>query len=36
MNDEVYFWLADKYQSFVQVDAIILGVYNQACPKYLK
>ena len=30
------FWLADKYQSFLQVDTIILGVCNQAYPKYPK
>ena len=30
MNDEVYFWHADKQRSLLQVDAIILGVCNQA------
>ena len=27
VNDEVYFWHADEYQSLLQVDTIILGVY---------
>ena len=36
MNDEVCFLHADKHQSLVQVDTIILGVCNQACPKYPK
>ena len=31
-----FFWHADKYQSFLHVDNIILGVCNQACPKYPK
>ena len=35
-NDEVHFWHADKHQSLLQVDTIILGVCNQACPKYAK
>ena len=26
MNDEVYFWNADKHRSLLQVDTIILGV----------
>ena len=26
MNDEVYFWHADRCRSFLQVNAIILGV----------
>ena len=26
VNDEVYFWHADKHQIFLQVDTIILGV----------
>ena len=30
------FWHADKRQSFVQVDIIILGVRGQAPPKYPK
>ena len=25
---------ADKHRSFLQVDTIILGMRNQACPKY--
>ena len=36
MNDEVYFWHADKPRSLLQVDTIILGVLNQACEKYPK
>ena len=36
VNDEVCFWLADKNQSFLQVDIIILGVANQASSKYPK
>ena len=36
VNDKVYFWHADKHQSPLQVDTIILGVYNQLCPKYPK
>ena len=28
---EVYFWNADKHQSFLQVDTIILGVGSQSC-----
>ena len=36
MNDEVYFWHADKHRSLLQTDAIVLGVFNQACPKYPK
>ena len=30
--DEVYFWHADKRQSYPQVDTIILGVRSQVCP----
>ena len=29
MNDKVYFWHAEKYQSFLQNDTIILGVGSQ-------
>ena len=36
VNDNGYFRHADKHQSFPQVDAIILGVCNKACPKYPK
>ena len=36
MNDEVDFWPADKHGSLLQADTIILGVCNQACPKYPK
>ena len=32
VNNEVYFWHADKHLSLLQVDAIILSVYYQACP----
>ena len=32
VKDEVYFCHADKHQSFLQVDAIVLGVRGQACP----
>ena len=31
---KVYFWDADKHQSLLQVDTIILGLCNQACPNY--
>ena len=33
VNDKVYFWHADKNQSLLQVNTIILGVCNQACLK---
>ena len=36
MNDEVCFLHRDKHQSPVQVCTIILGVCNQARPKYPK
>ena len=36
VNNEVYFWHADKHQSFLQVGSIVLGVRNQACPNYPK
>ena len=36
VDDEVYFWHADKDRSFLQVDTIILGVRSQACSKYSK
>ena len=36
MNDEVYFWHAEKLQNFLQVDITILGVCIQTCPKYPK
>ena len=36
MNDKVYFWHADKYRSFLQVDTIILSVCNHPLPKYPK
>ena len=32
-NDEVCFWHANKHQIFLQDDAIILDVGNQACPE---
>ena len=31
VNDEVYFWHADKHQGLLQGDTIILGEGNQAC-----
>ena len=34
VKDEVYFWHRDKQGSLLQVDAIILSVCNQSCPKY--
>ena len=36
MNDEVYILHADKHRNLLQVDTIILGEYNHACPKYPK
>ena len=36
MNDEVLFWHTEKHQSLLQLDTIIFGVCNQACPKYPK
>ena len=36
VNDELYFLHVDKHWSVLQVDTIILVVYNQACPKYPK
>ena len=36
VNDEVYFWHADKHRSLLQGDAINLDACNQACPKYPK
>ena len=35
-NYEVYLWHADDHRSLLQVDTIILGVCNQACPKHPK
>ena len=34
MDDEDYFWHADKHQRFLQVNTIILGVCSQACLRY--
>ena len=34
--NENYYWHAYKQRSLLQVHTIILSVYNQACPKYLK
>ena len=34
MNNEVYFLNADKHLSLLQVDTIILGVYNHTCKKF--
>ena len=36
MKDEVDFLPADKYQRFLQVNTIILGVCSQTCPIYSK
>ena len=36
LNDEVYFWHADKHRSFLQVGAIISNVRSQAYLKYPK
>ena len=36
VNNEVYFWHADKHGSFLQGETIILSVCSQACPKYPK
>ena len=36
MNDEFYFWHADKNRSILRVDTINLGVCNQAFTKYPK
>ena len=33
VNDEVYFWLADKNRSFLQIDATVI-LLMQACSKY--
>ena len=33
VNDEVYFWHADKHRNFLQADTITLSVHSQACPK---
>ena len=27
VNDEVYFWHADKHQKFLQIGTIVLGVW---------
>ena len=36
MNDEVYFWRADKHQSLLQVDTIHLGCVLPDMPKVPK
>ena len=36
VNNKVNFWHADKRQSFLQVETIILGVRSEAYPKYPK
>ena len=33
---DIHLLNTDKHQSLVQVDTVILGVCNQACPKYPK
>ena len=34
MRDEVVLFYADNHESFLNNDTIILGLSNQACPKY--
>ena len=36
MEDEVVLLSVDKYESFLQDDSIILGVFIQGYPKYPK
>ena len=36
IKDEVDLLLADKHEIFLQIDIIILGVGDQACPNYPK
>ena len=36
MNDDVYFWHADKQRSLLQVDTIILGGVTRYAPKVPK
>ena len=36
VKDEVNFLHANTRRSFLQIDAIILGVCGQACPNYSK
>ena len=36
VKDKVDFLREDKYQSFLQIDAAIFVVCNQACTKYPK
>ena len=36
MIDEIYFWHADKNQTLLKVDFIILVMYNQTCSKHPK
>ena len=36
VKGEVDFLPTDKYERFLQIDTIILGVCGQACPIYLK
>ena len=40
VNNKLSFWHADKHGrflfKFILVDAIILGVLSQRCPKYTK
>ena len=33
VNDEAYFWHADKHRNLLQVDIINLGLCNKTCPK---
>ena len=36
VNDEAYFWHADKNRSLLQVNTINLILCDKACPKYQK
>ena len=36
VSNEVYFLHADKHQSFLQFDTIILSVHSQTCSNYPK
>ena len=36
VKDEFDFLPADKWQRFLQIDTIVLGMCDQACPNYPK
>ena len=36
VNNEVYFWNADRHRSFLQFNTIILGLRSHTYPKYPK